>query len=77
MFYYFQKKEEEEENEGARPTSQSVFKVRLIKFDETKKVPVIKQVKHVVENINLVQVRIKYSFLDRFIYIHLFNPIVG
>lgn len=76
MFYYFQKKEEEE-NEGARPTSESVFKVRLIKFDETKKVPVIKQVKHVVENINLVQVRIKYSFLDRFIYIHLFNPIVG
>lgn len=77
MFYYFQKKEEEEENEGARPTSQSVFKVRLIKFDETKKVPVIKQVKDVVENINLVQVRIKYSFLDRFIYIHLFNPVVG
>jgi len=30
--------------------------VRLIKFDDTKKVPVIKQVKDIVENINLVQV---------------------
>ncbi|CAF4800592.1 unnamed protein product, partial [Rotaria sp. Silwood1] len=36
-------KKEEEEDEGVRPTSQAVFKVRLIKFDETKKVPVIKQ----------------------------------
>jgi len=52
----FQKKEEEEE--VAQPTAQSVFKVRLIKFDATKKVPVIKQVKDVVENINLVQVSI-------------------
>ncbi|CAF2817776.1 unnamed protein product [Rotaria sp. Silwood2] len=51
------KKEEEEEEEGVRPTSQSVFKIRLIKFDETKKVPVIKQVKDVVENINLVQAK--------------------
>jgi len=58
FFSLFQKKENEEEEEGARPTAQSVFKVRLIKFDETKKVPVIKQVKDVVENINLVQVRI-------------------
>ena len=33
-----------------------MFKIRLIKFDDTKKVPVIKQVKDVVENINLVQV---------------------
>jgi hypothetical protein len=56
FFSLFQKKEEEEE-EGARPTAQSAFKVRLIKYDETKKVPVIKQVKDVVENINLVQVR--------------------
>ena len=52
----FQKKEEEDEDDGARASAQSVFKVRLIKFDETKKVPVIKQVKDVVENINLVQV---------------------
>ncbi len=58
----FQKKEEQDEEEGARPTAQSVFKVRLIKFDETKKVPVIKQVKDVVENINLVQVRPMTSF---------------
>ncbi|CAF4924937.1 unnamed protein product [Rotaria sp. Silwood1] len=50
-------KKEEEEDEGVRPTSQAVFKVRLIKFDETKKVPVIKQVKDVVENINLVQAK--------------------
>ena len=55
VFFIFQKKEEEED-EGARPTAQSVFKVRLIKYDETKKVPVIKQVKDAVENINLVQV---------------------
>jgi ribosomal protein L7/L12 len=59
---FFQKKEEQDEEEGARPTAQSVFKVRLIKFDETKKVPVIKQVKDVVENINLVQVRLMTSF---------------
>ncbi|CAF2451277.1 unnamed protein product [Rotaria sp. Silwood2] len=51
------KKKEEDEEESARPTAQSVFKVRLIKFDETKKVPVIKQVKDVVENINLVQAK--------------------
>ncbi|CAF1116357.1 unnamed protein product [Rotaria sp. Silwood1] len=50
-------KKEEDEEESARPTAQSVFKVRLIKFDETKKVPVIKQVKDVVENINLVQAK--------------------
>ncbi|CAF1131027.1 unnamed protein product [Adineta ricciae] len=51
------KKGEEDEEESSRPTAQSVFKVRLIKFDETKKVPVIKQVKDVVENINLVQAK--------------------
>jgi hypothetical protein len=40
----------------------------LIKFDETKKVPVIKQVKDVVENINLVQVNNKIFLvsLNRF-----------
>ena len=54
--FSFQKKEEEDD-EGAPQTAQSVFKVRLIKFDETKKVPVIKQVKDVVENINLVQAK--------------------
>ncbi|CAF4317760.1 unnamed protein product [Rotaria socialis] len=50
-------KKEEDDEETARPTAQSVFKVRLIKFDDTKKVPVIKQVKDVVENINLVQAK--------------------
>ncbi|CAF1182628.1 unnamed protein product [Adineta steineri] len=50
-------KKEEDEEETARPTAQSVFKVRLIKYDDTKKVPVIKQVKDVVENINLVQAK--------------------
>jgi ribosomal protein L7/L12 len=60
FFFSLLQKKEEEEEEGARPTAQSVFKVRLIKFDETKKVPVIKQVKDVVENINLVQVRIHF-----------------
>ena len=64
FFPLFQKKEEEDEEEGARLTAQSVFKIRLIKFDETKKVPVIKQVKDVVENINLVQVRIIPSLLS-------------
>ena len=57
-------KKEEEEDEGARPTAQSVFKVRLIKFDETKKVPVIKQVKDVVENVNLVQVN-QFAFVRK------------
>ncbi|UJR30057.1 hypothetical protein I4U23_017602 [Adineta vaga] len=51
------RKEEEEEEDSSRPTAQSVFKVRLIKYDDTKKVPVIKQVKDVVENINLVQAK--------------------
>jgi len=60
IFFSLLQKKEEEEEEGVRPTAQSVFKVRLIKFDETKKVPVIKQVKDVVENINLVQVRIHF-----------------
>ncbi|CAF4027665.1 unnamed protein product [Rotaria magnacalcarata] len=50
-------KKEEDDEESARPTAQSVFKIRLIKFDDTKKVPVIKQVKDVVENINLVQAK--------------------
>ncbi|CAF0765468.1 unnamed protein product [Adineta steineri] len=50
-------KKDDEEDEGARPVAQSVFKVRLIKYDDTKKVPVIKQVKDVVENINLVQAK--------------------
>ncbi|CAF1490204.1 unnamed protein product, partial [Didymodactylos carnosus] len=49
------KKEEEEED--VRPSAQSVFKVRLIKYDDSKKVPVIKQVKDIVENINLVQAK--------------------
>ncbi len=61
LIFIFQKKEEDEE-ESPRPTAQSVFKVRLIKFDETKKVPVIKQVKDIVENINLVQVINRFFF---------------
>lgn len=51
------KKEEEDEEENLRPNAQSTFKIRLIKFDETKKVSVIKQVKDVVENINLIQAK--------------------
>ena len=51
----FQKKEDNHVK-TVQPTSQFVYKVRLIKYDETKKVPIIKRVKEVVETINLVQV---------------------
>jgi hypothetical protein len=73
IFVFLFQKKEEEEDEGARPTAQSVFKVRLIKYDETKKVPVIKQVKDAVENINLVQVSTIFLLNIFSQHLHLFR----
>lgn len=48
---------EEEEEEEATQAVQTSFTVRLTKFDETKKVPLIKYMKSVMEGMNLVQAK--------------------
>ena len=51
-------KVEEEEEEVAAPTAvQTSFTVKLEKFDATKKVAIIKQIKSIVEGMNLVQAK--------------------
>lgn len=50
------KKEEEKEEELPKATKSS-FKVKLVKYDEAKKVPLIKEIKSCVENMNLVQAK--------------------
>lgn len=49
-------KKEEEVDEAPKATKSS-FKVKLVKFDEAKKVALIKEIKTVVENMNLVQAK--------------------
>jgi hypothetical protein len=39
------------------PVAKMAYKVRLTKFDESKKVALIKQIKSMIEGMNLVQVR--------------------
>ena len=56
------KKEEEEEAAAAEAAAtpvqtKSSFKVKLVKYDETKKVALIKEVKSLNENMNLVQAK--------------------
>lgn len=51
------KAEEEEEQK----TVQTAFTLKITKFDDGKKVALIKEVKNLVEGLNLVQVR--YSFM--------------
>ncbi|CAG2106503.1 unnamed protein product [Medioppia subpectinata] len=48
---------EEEEEEVASKTVQTSFTLKLNKFDDTKKVALIKEIKAVVEGMNLVQAK--------------------
>merc|ERR1712083_426742 len=49
---------EEEENEVAAPQAiQTSFTVKLEKFDAAKKVAIIKEIKSIVEGMNLVQAK--------------------
>lgn len=41
---------------------QTEFTVKLMKFDETKKVALIKEIKALIEGMNLVQVQVFYYF---------------
>lgn len=54
FFFIYNKKFQEEEEEKI---VQSLFTVKLIKYDEKQKVPLIKEIKALVEGMNLVQVR--------------------
>lgn len=51
-----EKKEEESEPDLPKAVKSS-FKVKLVKFDDTKKVALIKEIKTLVENMNLVQAK--------------------
>ncbi|XP_055694008.1 39S ribosomal protein L12, mitochondrial [Lutzomyia longipalpis] len=48
---------EEDEEEAAPKTVQTAFKVKLMKFDEKQKVALIKEVKNLLEGMNLVQAK--------------------
>ena len=51
-------KAEEEEEEAAAPVAvQTSFTVKLNKFDAAKKVAIIKEIKNIVEGMNLVQAK--------------------
>ena len=50
-------KVEEEEEEAAPVVVQTSFTVKLHKFDPAKKVPIIKEIKNLVEGMNLVQAK--------------------
>lgn len=45
------------EEEEAPQVVKSVFKVKLTKFDEKQKVPLIKEIKNLLEGMNLVQAK--------------------
>lgn len=47
----------EDEEEAAPKKVQTAFKVKLVKFDETKKVALIKEIKNLLEGMNLVQAK--------------------
>jgi len=49
--------EEEDADDVPVEQQKSLFTVRLIKFDDTKKVAVIKEIKNLVEGMNLVQAK--------------------
>lgn len=48
----------EEETATLKKKEKSAFTIRLTKFDDTKKVQLIKEIKSLVEGMNLVQVRL-------------------
>ncbi|KAI9564165.1 hypothetical protein GHT06_007903 [Daphnia sinensis] len=47
----------EEEEEAPKAKVQTIFTVKLTKFDEAKKIALIKEVKNIVEGMNLVQAK--------------------
>nr|CAG4649901.1 EOG090X0O3H [Scapholeberis mucronata] len=47
----------EEEEEAPKAKAQTAFTVKLTKFDEAKKIALIKEIKNVVEGMNLVQAK--------------------
>uniref|UniRef100_A0A1A9ZTQ2 Uncharacterized protein n=1 Tax=Glossina pallidipes TaxID=7398 RepID=A0A1A9ZTQ2_GLOPL len=47
----------EEEEEAAPKKVQTAFKVKLVKFDEKQKVALIKEIKNLLEGMNLVQAK--------------------
>ncbi|EFX65374.1 hypothetical protein DAPPUDRAFT_303638 [Daphnia pulex] len=47
----------EEEEEAPKAKVQTIFTVKLTKFDETKKIALIKEIKNIVEGMNLVQAK--------------------
>lgn len=51
VFFYFQ------EEEAAPKAVKSSFTVRLTKFDEKQKVPLIKEIKNLIPGTNLVQAK--------------------
>merc|ERR1712111_194460 len=50
-------KDEEEEEDSAPAAVQTSFTVKLTKFDPAKKVAIIKEIKNLVEGMNLVQAK--------------------
>jgi large subunit ribosomal protein L7/L12 len=57
--------QDEDEEDAAPRQEQVAFTVKLTKFDEAKKVQLIKAIKGLVANMNLVQVRcmsLSFSF---------------
>lgn len=48
--------QEEEEEDAPVETKQMLFKVKLVKYDEKQKVSLIKEIKSLLEGMNLVQV---------------------
>ncbi|KAL5018073.1 hypothetical protein ScPMuIL_003795 [Solemya velum] len=50
-------KEEEEEEDAAPKKQKMAFTVKLVKFDDTKKIALIKEMKNLLEGMNLVQAK--------------------
>lgn len=59
MHHYFYLLQEEEADEPV--AVKTIFNVKINKFDESKKVALIKEIKNVVEGLNLVQVGHNYK----------------
>lgn len=50
---------EEDEEEAAPKKQKMAFTVKLVKFDESKKIALIKEMKNLQEGMNLVQVNVQ------------------
>lgn len=48
---------EEEEEEAAPKVEKNAFTVKLVKFDDAKKITIIKELKNIIPDINLVQAK--------------------